>query len=125
ASLRVWIEGEGGHAGAVLMHDRRDAFLAAAEIVLAVESAARSTGSIDTVGTVGVCDVFPGAVNSIPSRVRIEVDVRDIDRARRDAVLKQIAEACDKTAAKRHVKVHSEMVNADPPAQCNPIVVDA
>ncbi len=29
ASLRVWIEGEAGHAGAVLMPDRRDAFLAA------------------------------------------------------------------------------------------------
>jgi ureidoglycolate amidohydrolase len=125
ASLKIQIEGEGGHAGAVLMPGRHDAFLAAAEIALAVESAALSTGSIDTVGTVGVCDVFPGAVNSIPSRVRIEVDVRDIDQPRRDAVLRQIAEACDKTAAKRHVKIHLEMVNADPPAQCDPIVVNA
>src|SRR5437016_10049113 len=95
ASLRISIEGEGGHAGAVLMPDRRDAFLAAAEIALAVESAARSTGAEDTVATVGVCDVFPGAVNSIPSRVRIEVDVRDIDATRRDSVLKQITAACE------------------------------
>ncbi|MBZ5626290.1 MAG: hydantoinase/carbamoylase family amidase, partial [Acidobacteriia bacterium] len=64
ASLRMWIEGEGGHAGALLMPDRHDAFCAASEIVLAVERAARSTGAVDTVGTVGVCDVFPGAVNS-------------------------------------------------------------
>ena len=125
ASLKIQIEGEGGHAGAVLMPARRDAFLAAAEIALAVESAARSTGSIDTVATVGVCDVFPGAVNSIPSRVRIEVDVRDIDGTRRDSVLKRIAEACEATAAKRNVKVQSELVNADPPAQCAPAVVDA
>ena len=34
ASLRITIEGEGGHAGAVLMPDRHDAFLAAAEIAL-------------------------------------------------------------------------------------------
>ena len=40
ASLRVFVEGQGGHAGAVLMPDRHDAFLAAAEIALAVESAA-------------------------------------------------------------------------------------
>jgi N-carbamoyl-L-amino-acid hydrolase len=125
ASLKIQIEGEGGHAGAVLMSGRRDAFLAAAEIALAVESAALSTGSVDTVATVGVCDVFPGAVNSIPSRVRIEVDVRDIDQARRDAVLKKIAEACAKIAAKRRVKVVSEVVNSDPPAQCAPTVVDA
>ena len=79
ASLRISIEGEGGHAGAVLMPDRHDAFLAAAEIALAIEAAAKASGSVDTVATTGVCDVFPGAVNSIPSRVRLEVDVRDID----------------------------------------------
>ncbi len=124
ASLRVWIEGEGGHAGAVLMHDRRDAFLTAAEIALAVESAARSTGAIDTVGTVGVCDVFPGAVNSIPSRVRIEIDVRDIDEARRDRVLGKIAETCAEVAVRRRVNVRTEPLNTDPPAQCAPAVVD-
>jgi len=125
ASLKIQIEGEGGHAGAVLMPGRRDAFLAAAEIALSVESAALSTRSVNTVGTVGVCDVFPGAVNSIPSRVRIEVDVRDIDQPRRDAVLQQIAEACAIIAAKRQVKVLSDVVNSDPPAQCAPAVVDA
>ena len=36
ATLRIEIEGEGGHAGGVLMPDRRDAFAAAAEIALAV-----------------------------------------------------------------------------------------
>ncbi len=56
-------------------------------MVLAVEAAANATGAIDTVATVGICDVFPGAINSIPSRVRLELDVRDIDVARRDGVL--------------------------------------
>ncbi|HEY2843899.1 MAG TPA: M20/M25/M40 family metallo-hydrolase, partial [Bryobacteraceae bacterium] len=122
---RIRIEGEGGHAGAMLMPGRRDAFLAAAEVALAVESAALSTGAIDTVGTVGICEVFPGAVNSVPSLARIEVDVRDIDQARRDTVLQRIAEACEKTASKRSVQIHSELVNSDPPAQCAPAVVDA
>jgi N-carbamoyl-L-amino-acid hydrolase len=125
ASLKISIEGEGGHAGAVLMPDRHDAFLAAAEIALAVEAAARSTGSIDTVATVGVCEVFPGAVNSVPSRARIEVDVRDIDEARRDSVLLNIESACDEIAHRRGVRISSELVNADPPAQCAPPVVQA
>jgi N-carbamoyl-L-amino-acid hydrolase len=119
------IEGEGGHAGAVLMPERRDAFLAAAEIALAVEAAARATGAIDTVGTVGVCEVFPGAVNSIPSRVRIEIDVRDIDGERRDRVLREILDAAGAVAKKRSVTIQSELLNADPPAQCDPAVVDA
>src|SRR5216683_3498671 len=39
ASLRISLEGAGGHAGGVLMPDRRDALCAAAELILAVESA--------------------------------------------------------------------------------------
>ena len=73
------------------MPGRRDAFLAGAEIALAVEAAARSSGSTDTVGTVGVCDVFPGAINSVPSRTMLGVDVRDIDEPRRDLVPRRFA----------------------------------
>ena len=124
ASLRLWIEGEGGHAGAVLMPDRRDALCAAAEIVLTVESAAKGTGEVDTVGTTGICDVFPGAINSVPLRVRLEIDVRDVDQARRDSVLARIQSSCDEIATRRRVTVRTEMINADPPAQCDPRIVD-
>jgi len=123
ASLKRTVEGEGGHAGAVLMPDRHDAFLAAAEIALAVENSAKSSGSIDTVATVGVCDIFPGAVNSIPSRVRMEIDVRDTDGARRDAVLQAIELACQEISQRRGVQASLELVNADPPAQCDSRVV--
>ena len=125
ASLRIIIEGEGGHAGGRLMPGRRDALCAAAEITLAVETAAKSTGAIDTVGTTGVCDVFPGAINSIPVRVRLEIDVRDIDAARRDSVLERIRAACGEVAARRNVAVNLEMINADPPAQSSPAIVEA
>ena len=104
ASLSVTIEGQGGHAGAVLMPDRHDAFLAAAEIALALEAAARSTGAIDSVATTGVCEVFPGAVNSIPSRVRLGVDIRDIDPERRDGMLADLEQACGEVSARRGVK---------------------
>ena len=125
AGLTITIEGEGGHAGAMLMPDRRDAFLAGAEIALAVEQAARATGAIDTVATVGVCEIFPGAVNSVPSRTRMEVDVRDIDAARRDRVLAAIEQACTEIGARRRVRVQRALVNADPPARCAPEIVEA
>jgi N-carbamoyl-L-amino-acid hydrolase len=125
ASLRITIEGEGGHAGAVLMPARRDAFLAGAELALAVEAAARGTGVIDTVATTGVCRVFPGAVNSVPSRCELDVDVRDIDQARRDTVLARIASSCDEVAARRRVTVAADLINADPPARCDAAVIDA
>jgi len=125
ATWHIFIEGEGGHAGAVLMPDRKDAFCAAAEVVLAVERVARSSGAIDTVGTTGVCDVFPGAVNSVPSKVRIEMDVRDIDGARRDHVLVEIAAECAEIAGRRGVRIRREVINADPPAACDPRIIAA
>jgi len=125
ASQRIVIEGEGGHAGGKLMPGRKDALAAAAELILALETAAKSTGAIDTVGTVGVCEVFPGAVNSIPSRVMITTDVRDIDRARRDRVLAKLAEAVKDVGARRGVKITTELINADPPATCDPAILAA
>jgi ureidoglycolate amidohydrolase len=125
ASMRVSLEGAGGHAGGVLMPDRRDALCAAAELILAIENAARDTGAVDTVATVGICDVFPGAVNSIPSRVRLSVDIRDTDLARRDGVMKAIEDACRAISANRRVAVHTELVNADAPAECAPTIVAA
>jgi len=125
ASLRINIEGEGGHAGAKLMPGRKDALAAAAELILALESAAKSTGAIDTVATVGVCEVFPGAVNSIPSRVGLETDIRDIDGARRDGVLSALRAACVEVAARRGVKITTDLVNADPPTTCDPAILAA
>jgi ureidoglycolate amidohydrolase len=125
ASLRVTVEGAGGHAGGVLMPDRRDALCAAAELILAIENAARTSGAIDTVATVGICEVFPGAVNSIPSRVRLSLDVRDTDLKRRDAVITAMENASNAISTGRRVAIHSELLNADAPAECAPTVVEA
>ncbi|HEY3624928.1 MAG TPA: M20 family metallo-hydrolase, partial [Terracidiphilus sp.] len=125
ASMRILIEGEGGHAGARLMPGRKDALAAAAELILALESSARSTGAIDTVATVGICDVFPGAVNSIPSRVRLETDIRDIDAARRDGIIEQLRAACADVSSRRGVAITTELVNADPPATCDEEILTA
>jgi len=124
ASLNITIEGEGGHAGGVLMPGRHDAFCAAAELALAVEAAAKSTGAIDTVATIGICEVFPGAVNSIPSRVRLTLDVRDTEAARRDSVLSSIRKASESIAENRGVRIQSDLVNSDAPAACDARLIE-
>ena len=125
ASAKILVEGSGGHAGAVLMPERRDALCAASALILAVEAAAHATGAPDTVATVGMCEVFPGAVNSIPSLVRLSLDVRDTVLARRDAVMQKIAQGSEEIASKRGVSIRTELLNADAPADCAPLVTQA
>ena len=72
-----------------------------------------------------MCDVFPGAVNSIPAKVSFTVDVRDTDVHRRDSVIHALEETCKKTSAKRQVTIHSDVLNADAPATCGPAIVAA
>ncbi|AFL87188.1 amidase, hydantoinase/carbamoylase family [Terriglobus roseus DSM 18391] len=123
ASYRFTIEGFGGHAGALLMPHRRDALCAAAEIILAVEHAALATAAIDTVATVGTVKVHPGAVNSVPSRVDLELDVRDTDPDRRDTVMAQVRKAIADVQERRGVTVREEEVNADAPATSSRAIV--
>ena len=91
ASYRYAVDGFGGHAGALLMPYRRDALCAAAEMILSVErhalAANAASGGVDTVATVGTVAVHPGAVNSVPSRVTLMLDIRDTDVARRNSVM--------------------------------------
>jgi N-carbamoyl-L-amino-acid hydrolase len=124
SSYRLTLTGEGGHAGAVLMADRRDAGLAGAEVALAVEQAALASGSPDTVGTTGVFVQRPGAINSIPCDVTLEIDFRDARLDTRGAAWARVESAITDICARRGVAWHLERLNADPPARCAPALVD-
>ena len=129
ASYRYTLSGFGGHAGALLMPDRRDALCAAAELILSAERHAlaanqRSVG-VDTVATVGTVAVHPGAVNSVPSLVTLMLDIRDTDVARRDAAMQALRQDIAAIAARRGVTITEEFINADPPATSDPAILAA
>ena len=124
STLRLQLTGVGGHAGATLMPGRRDALLAGAEIALAVEQAATTTGSPDTVGTTGVFRIEPGAVNSVPCRAWLEIDLRDTLVKTRDAALLQIESAVKEICTRRKIEFTMERLNVDPPAICDLKIVE-
>ena len=119
STLRMQLTGVGGHAGAMLMPIRHDAGLAGAEISLAVEQAALNSGSPDTVGTTGIFKIEPGAVNSVPCRAYLEIDLRDTNLKTRDAALKQVEKAAQAICQRRGIKLAMERLNVDPPAICD------
>ncbi|MBW8864668.1 MAG: M20 family metallo-hydrolase, partial [Verrucomicrobia bacterium] len=124
STLRINLTGVGGHAGATLMPGRRDALLAGAEIALAVERAATTTGSPDTVGTTGILRIEPGAVNSVPCKAYLEIDLRDTLVKTRDAALHQIEAAVQEICTRRKIEFAMERLNVDPPAICDAKLVD-
>ena len=124
STLRMQLTGVGGHAGGTLMPGRRDALLAGAEISLAVERAVTGTGSPDTVGTTGVFRIEPGAVNSVPCRALLEIDVRDTKVATRDAALAQIETVAVEICQRRRVTLQTDRLNVDPPAICDRSLVE-
>ena len=125
APSTLWIQltGVGGHAGGTLMPGRRDALLAGAEIALAVEKVASTSGSPDTVGTTGIFRIEPGAVNSIPCRAHLEIDLRDTNLATRNAALAKIEKMAREICARRKIKISFERLNVDPPAVCDVALV--
>jgi len=124
AALRVLLEGEGGHAGAVLMPARRDASLGAAEIALAVERLVTSLGSPDGVGTTGIFKIKPGAINSVPYEALLEIDIRDTDFAARQSVEETLREEILTIANRRRLAHTITTINSDPPATCDPRLVE-
>ena len=125
AALRVRFVGEGGHAGAVLMPDRHDAALGAAETALAVEQRVLESGSPDCVGTAGLWRILPGAINSVPCEAVVEIDIRDTQIRSRDGVLEGLRRDIEEIAARRGLRVTIETISADPPAACAPEVIEA
>ncbi|KAF4365785.1 hypothetical protein F8388_003454 [Cannabis sativa] len=126
ASIKVEFEGNGGHAGAVLMPNRNDAGLAGAELALAVERHVLESGSIDSVGTVGILELHPGAINSIPSRSHLEIDTRDINEERRNIIIEKIHQSASAIAKKRQVKLTEfKIINQDPPALSEKSIIKA
>jgi len=71
---RLTITGQGNHAGATTMAERRDPMVATAQAIVAVQAAARSHPG--TRATVGRIEAIPGGTNVIASAVRSWLDAR-------------------------------------------------
>jgi OHCU decarboxylase len=84
----VELTGLASHAGTTPMGMRRDAAVAAAEIVLLVER--RCSGGGALVGTVGQLEVPGGSVNVVPGQCKLSLDIRAADDATRLAAVDDI-----------------------------------
>lgn len=122
--LQATIDGWSGHSGEVAMEDRRDALAAAAELILAVESAALDEPR-ETVATAGTLEVVPGAISVIPGRARIGIDARGISGPSLDRLESAVRGEAAAIAERRGVSTKVELVRAGEPVQLDRGLVQA
>jgi beta-ureidopropionase / N-carbamoyl-L-amino-acid hydrolase len=118
ARYSVTVAGMAGHAGTVPMALRRDAAAAAAEIVLYVER--RCAAAPTLVGTVGRLNVPGGAINVIPGRCDLSLDIRAADNATRDAAVADVLAEIGRIGKRRNVTIEVKEIQRAPAVPCSP-----
>jgi N-carbamoyl-L-amino-acid hydrolase len=120
----ITVAGDYGHAGEVAMSERHDALAAAAEIVLAIESAARAQPR-ETVATVGTLTVSPAAVSVIPGAAVLGVDMRGIDAGSLQRLEDALRARTAEIAAARGVTAEVRLTRAGEPTELDGALVAA
>jgi hydantoinase/carbamoylase family amidase len=112
------IDGVAGHAGTVPMEARHDALLAAAEIALFVERRVRAEPGL--VGTVGRFDVPEGAINVIPKRCELSVDIRSQDDGAASRAVADVLAEAQAIAGRRGVRLSAHELLRAKAVPCAP-----
>ncbi|WPG39472.1 Zn-dependent hydrolase [Variovorax sp. EBFNA2] len=120
----VVVQGMEAHAGPTPMELRKDALLAAAELVVEVNRIALAHAPHGR-GTVGWIDNYPNSRNVIPGRVKLSVDLRAADDVVLSAMDAALKEAVQRIATKGKVEATVEQVVYFPPQPFTPALVSA
>ena len=85
----VTIEGFANHAGTTPMNMRQDALLAAAKLIIVVHEVINSVDGRQ-VGNVGKIAAFPGALNVVPGKVTLGLEIRDLSAEKIEMLFREI-----------------------------------
>ena len=119
----VTIRGNADHSGATPMNLRHDALCGASKIILGIEEIASMQEEPPVVGTVGIVEVTPGAMNVIPGALKLGVDIRSISKVARNSVVTLVKEFIDITAEKRGLSYTIETIAQDHPVEMHPAMI--
>lgn len=111
---QITVEGRPNHAGTTPMDQRQDALVAAAKVVLAVNTLATEPPGA-RVATVGALQVWPNAANIVPGEVKASLDVRDLNQAVIDNLVRDLNQQITEIARETNTKiVMTQQLNVAP-----------
>lgn len=122
--LDIDVTGEAQHAGTTPMPDRRDALVAAAELILAVRGTAAEQAVCAT-ATTGYLTAAPNVTNTVPGAARLTVEVRDTDPRRLVAGEDAVREHCARVAADTGCRIDVDVSMRSRPVSTEPALRDA
>ncbi|RMF88399.1 MAG: Zn-dependent hydrolase [Nitrospinota bacterium] len=122
--LAVQVIGRADHSGTTPMPLRKDALVAAAEMVLAVEERVKALGEAPSVGTVGILHVEPCVMNVVPGKASLGIDIRDIDFERKARVVKGVKDRITAIAKQRGVEATIEVLGDGRPVALSPVIIE-
>ena len=115
----VEIRGFANHAGTTPMPERRNALLAAAKLIEAVQQVVtREPGR--QVGTVGHLEVYPNATNVVPGLVKHSIELRDLSPEKIGRLGEEIRRQAQQIAHETNTEITIRHLENDPPAMANP-----
>jgi len=117
----VTITGFANHAGTTPMPGRRNALIAAARLIEAVDSIVKREPGRQ-VGTVGQLAVFPNAPNVIPGRVEMTVELRDLSEAKVIALGAAVQARAREIALETSTEMHFRLSERVLPALATPAI---
>ena len=104
---RLTFKGQSAHAGTTPMPLRKDALVAASEVVLEAERLAKATAGL--LATVGFMEVSPGAGNVIPGEAKLTLDVRHAEDKTRERAVAELMDFAWHAAQRRKLKFDFEI----------------
>jgi N-carbamoyl-L-amino-acid hydrolase len=117
------LEGWASHAGTTPMEMRRDASVAASEIIVAVNHLAGEIGE-GALTTTGVIDAYPNSRNVVPSRVFMTIDLRHTDVDTLDRMEKRLKEIVSATCSQHGISETLDRLWDSPPVRFDVECVD-
>ena len=118
----VNITGQSNHAGTTPMSMRRDAGLAAGELVVAVRRIASEMGGTQ-VATVGALRLHPDLVNVVAARARLVIDMRNTDDDDLQSAERRLLAEVRRIAESEDVEIDTKWVARFEPVVFDPRVV--
>ena len=111
---RLDFRGRPDHAGTTPMGLRRDAFAAAARFADRFRDLILGEGGAQTRGTIGFVEVSPNAGNVVPGRVRLGLEIRDVEEGRPQALGERAMALAAAVGAEFGVEVDTNCTNSAP-----------